>query len=381
MNIKTRRLQIAVFVLLMILAFLVGCTQTKGKISGGQGNLGDDKQGSMAKPQLLLTDMGGRQVVIEGEVNRIVAIGSALRLYSYVNGIDKLVGVERGQQAVESGRPYIMANPGLAELPLIGEGHPADPDPELLLGVDADVIIMGDIMDQGRIEQLQEKIGVPIVITTVGTSAVFDQDMYQSLRIIGQITDREKRATDIIEYMEACKQELYERTKDVADGNKPSVYVGGLSHKGIHGIESTASNSPLLSAINAKNVVDEIDKVGSVMIDKEQLIEWDPDIIIIDENGLQIVRDDFKKNTEFYATLSAFKDGKVYGQLPYVAYYNNIETALADVYFAGKILFSEQFQDVEPEIKADEIYNFFLGKPLYQEMTQRYGGYTQLFFP
>ena len=48
---------------------------------------------------LQLTDMEGREIIIEGEVERVVAVGSALRLYTYVNGIDRLVGGRKSAAA------------------------------------------------------------------------------------------------------------------------------------------------------------------------------------------------------------------------------------------------------------------------------------------
>ncbi|NLC11269.1 MAG: iron ABC transporter substrate-binding protein [Firmicutes bacterium] len=369
------------FLLVGIMMFticLAGCGQPGEQ--AGQSETGAE-QGDTGEPQekiLQLTDMEGREIIIEGEVERVVAVGSALRLYTYVNGIDRLVGVERAQQLVESGRPYIMANPELAELPLVGEGHPADPDPELLYAVEPDVIIAGDIMDREQIERIEDQIGVPVVMITCGTDVVFDSNMYESLRIIGRLVDREERAEEIIEYMESCREELANLTAAIPEEQKPSVYVGGLSHRGQHGIESTAANSPLLSAINARNVADELDVSGTIMIDKEQILQWDPDVLIIDQNGLSIVQEDYKKNPSFYKALTAVKNDRVYGQLPYVSYYNNIETALADIYYVGKVLYPEQFADIDPVEKADEIYSFFLGQPLYETMAELFGGFKQI---
>lgn len=322
--------------------------------------------------------MAGRSIVLEKPVERVVAIGSALRIYTYINGTEKLVGVEKGQQSAETGRPYIIANPELEELPLVGEGFPANPDPELLIKVNPDIIIAGDILDVAEIEEIEKKTGIPIVIVTTGTSAVFDEDMYKSLKIIGEIVGKEDRAEELKEYMEACKNELLNLTKDIPEDKKPSIYIGGLSYKGIHGIESTSGNSPILNAISAKNVVDGLVKTGSIMIDKEQLIEWDPDILVIDENGLNLVKEDYAKNPDYYNALSAVRNGKVYGQLPYISYYNNIETAIADAYFLGKILYPNEFKDIDVIEKADQIYTFMLGKPLYNIMAERFGGYVKI---
>lgn len=325
-----------------------------------------------------IIDMENREHILNTPPERIVAIGSALRLYTYMNSTNDLVGVERGQQSPETGRPYIIANPELLDLPIVGEGFPADPDPELLISLAPDVIIAGDIFDLERIEQLQRQINIPIIVVTCGSSAVFDKEMYQSLEIIGQIIGKEDRADNLIAYMEDCKNELYELTKDIPNDKRPSIYVGGLSHKGTHGIESTSGNSPVLNVIGANNVADDTGKTDSIMIDKEQLIKWDPDILIIDENGLSIVMDDYKKNHDFYKSLSAVKNKNVYGQLPYVSYYNNIETAMADIYYLGKILYPEEFKDIDPIKKADEIYTFILDMPLYNIMTDKYGGFKQI---
>jgi iron complex transport system substrate-binding protein len=62
---------------------------------------------------LTIIDMSGREVIFDKKIERVIAIGSALRLYTYVNGVDMLVGVEKAQQDPATGRPYIMANPEL----------------------------------------------------------------------------------------------------------------------------------------------------------------------------------------------------------------------------------------------------------------------------
>ncbi len=325
-----------------------------------------------------LTDMAGRSVTLKGPVNRIIAIGSALRLYTYVAGTDRLAGVERKQQRVATGRPYIMANPSLEALPVIGEGHPDDPDPELVMQVNPDVIIAGDIMDLKSLEQLEQRTGVPVVIVSQGSAQGFDEAIYRAIRIIGKVTGKEDRADDVVRFMERCKAELAELTANIPEEKKPKLYLGALSYKGRHGIESTTCRSGFLAAIGAKNVADELSTTGPVTIDKEKLIQWDPDILVIDAGGLGVVKQDYAKNSQFYNALSAVKNGKVYVQLPDVAYYRNIETAIANLYFMGKLLYPQAFKQIDPEGKADEIYTFILGCPLYKEMAGLYGGFTAI---
>jgi iron complex transport system substrate-binding protein len=114
------------------------------------------------------------------------------------------------------------------------------------------------------------------------------------------------------------------------------------------------------------------------MIDKEQLLEWDPDIIFIDESGYGMVVEDYRSNPGFYDSLQALKEGKFYGYLPFNYYTTNIDTAIADSYFMGKTVFPEAFEDIDPVEKADEIYEFLLGTPMYEQMARDFGGFVQL---
>ena len=234
------------------------------------------------------------------------------------------------------------------------------------------------------------------MVLNYGTEVPFDENVYNSLLLIGKIIGNEKRAQEVVTYLKNCHQELQERTKNIPADKKPAVYVGALGAKGAHSIESTAPKYGPFVAIGARNVVEEVRGRGSavienkklsqmgralgrnVMIEKEKLLEWDPDIILIDEGGLELVQNDYKKNPQFFQSLQAVKTGQVYGQIPFNFYNTNIDTAIADAYYAGKVIFPEQFKDIDPAQKADEIYHFLLGKPVYEQMAKDYGGFKKL---
>jgi len=330
--------------------------------------------------KITMTDTLGRQVEINAQAKKVVAIGpGALRLCCYFNSIDMIAGVEQMDKDDSKGKPYVMANPSLANLPVIGPGGPNNaPDPEKILAVNPDVIFSTYASDKASADNLASKTGIPVVAISYGETSMFDPEVYTSLKLIGKITGKDQKAQEIVDYMEKCKNDLDARTKDIPENNKPGVYVGGLGMKGSHGIESTEGNYSLLNAVHAKNVVDETGKTGSLMIDKEKLIQWNPDKIFIDGNGLQLIRQDYLKNPGYYETLAAVKNGEIYSQLPYKFYSTNFDTAIADAYYLGKVLYPDQFKDVDPEKKADEIYKFLLGKELYSQMAKDFGGFKKL---
>lgn len=328
----------------------------------------------------MITDMLGRSVTLPAKVNKVVAIGpGALRLYCYAGITDRVAGIEQMDAGEATGRPYLLANPSLQQLPVIGPGGPNNaPDPEKILSVKPDIIFSTYAADTAAADELQAKTGIPVVALSYGKTAVFDPSVYASLELVGKITGQDGKARAAVMFMKQCRQDLDDRTRAIAAGSKPKVYVGALSMRGAHGIESTQGNYALLVVLHALNVVDETKKTGSVIIDKEKLLDWDPDIIFIDAGGYSSVLQDFKNNRNFYNSLGAFAKGRVYSQLPYNSYSTNIDTAIADAYYLGKVIFPAAFTDVDPAKKADEIYQALLGQPLYEKMKKDFGGFRKL---
>ncbi|AAB98067.1 TPA: iron ABC transporter substrate-binding protein [Methanocaldococcus jannaschii] len=338
---------------------------------------------SEAPNTIKVVDLYGREVEVPKEVNRIVCCGpGCLRLIVYLNATDKVVGVEDTEKKwTPWTRPYRIAHPELANLPTIGQGGPCPkPNPEAIIQVKPDVIFV-TYMPKDEVDALQQKTGIPVVVLSYGQLATFNnEDLFKSLELAGKILGKEERAKEVIEFIKNCQNDLNERTKDIPDDKKPSVYVGGIGYKGLHGIDSTECKYPPFVAVNAKNVADELGKEGHVFVTKEQILKWNPDIIFIDEGGLKLVVEDYKRNKEFYNSLKAFKNGDVYGLLPYNFYTTNIGTALADAYYIGKVVYPDRFKDIDPEQKADEIFTFLVGKPVYKEMKEKLGGFKKLEF-
>jgi len=347
--------------IIVLLVLISGCLQSQ----------------STEEATIIVKDLAGREVEVPTSVERIVAVGpGALRIIVYLNATDMVVGVEDCERQWGSGgRPYAMAHPKLKELPSIGPGGPGKlPDLEALINVKPDVIFI-TYVDTKTAQDIQEKTGIPVVVLSYGKLTTFeDEELFESIELAGKILKRENRAQEVINFIKSAQEDLLERTENI---ERPTVYVGGIGYKGAHGIESTEAKYPPFVVLNAKNVVDELGE-GHKFIDKEKLLEWDPEYIFIDEGGLSLVLDDYRKSPGFYESLKAVKNGNVYGILPYNYYSTNLGTAMADAYFMGKVLYPERFEDVDPVQKANEIYKFLVGKPVYGEMANQFGGFGKI---
>jgi iron complex transport system substrate-binding protein len=330
-----------------------------------------------------VTDMAGRQVIAPFDPDRIVCIGpGALRLIVYLQAVSKVAGVEDMEKMNPGGRPYWIAHPELSQLPCCGPGGPAGinkkPDLEALLAVKPQVIFI-TYMDASLAEEVQRTLGIPLVVLSYGAFATFDEAVYDAMRIAGKILNREKRADDVVTYIESLRKDMRMRTKDIPEKSRPTVYVGGIGYRGAHGIESTEQRYIPFEWIGANNIAEHAKvSIGShVTMDKETLLKLNPDVIFIDGGGLILVVEDYRKKPEFYNALKAFSNRQVYTLHPFNWYTTNIGTALADAYTIGKILYEKQFEDVDPQRKADEIYTFLVGKPIMENMQKDYGSIGQ----
>jgi iron complex transport system substrate-binding protein len=338
---------------------------------------------ALKEVHIVVTDVMNRTVKIPQNLSRIVAIGpGALRLVAYINAADLLVGVEQLEQQRCIGRDYAMAYCNLfKKLPVIGPGGPRNlPNPEMLMQVRPQLIIMfRGYASQYPPERLEAEVGAPVLVIDYGAAGYIDIEfLKKALALLGKALGREERANQLVAYIDSVVQDLQNRVKGIQ--NKPLIYIGAISYAGAQPFTASQAKFAPLVLLNTSSIVDDLKPGGGyIQIDFEYLLKKQPDYIFIDENNLRVVLDDFSKNREQYCSLKAFREGRVYGVLPFNYYHTNIATALADAYFIGKVLYPEAFADVDPVQKANEIFKMFVGKPLYQEFVESgYPGFVNL---
>ena len=390
-----------IFIGVLVAALIAtsGCTSKSTPVEGGEGVAPAESAGINTNSVELtesagitITDGFGRDVTVPENVESVVCSGAgSLRYLVYLQAQDRVVGVDslEKKDAEIEGRPYALANPQLKDYPLIGELRGED-DPEKIIAINPQVILKTSPTGQPsattaiEADTLQDKTDISVISFPYGSLKNEEQksEMYSSLRIMGEVVDKQERAEEIIAYIEATMEDLENRTADIPKSERKTVYVGGVSSAGAHGIISTEPAYPPFLWVNANNVA-----VGMgadhADIAKEALVDWDPEYIFIDIGTLQLGNEgaigELKADPSLKG-LSAVKNGKVYGVIPYNFYSTNYESVLANAYFVGKVLYPDRFEDIDPEAKADEIYTFFLGKPVFSDLNGQYNdlGFKQI---
>lgn len=358
----------AILLTLLTLLSLTAC--------GSAAEGADDAQAStQSEPAAtrVVVDSYGREVEIPGEVKTIVCTGSgALRMISYLQCTDMLIGVEDTDKAYETStlRDYAhVYYETFRDLPAIGKGGGTSNTAyiEELITLQPDVILSG--YTQEALEDLQSATGIPCVSIRAQSINFIDESFYTAMRVAADVLGAQDRCEEVLSYIDSCKDDLAARTADIPEDTKPTCYTGAVTFSGAHGFTGTYSNFGPFMAIGARNVADQEGQDGYYDADPEKIVAWDPDYIFLDPGNMNLVNDEYAANPGYYNALRAVQEGNVYSCISFNNYSTNVGYAIADAYYAGTVLFPEAFADVDIAAKTDEILEFLLGDAYYDEMV------------
>ncbi|MBV5338092.1 MAG: ABC transporter substrate-binding protein [Deltaproteobacteria bacterium] len=333
---------------------------------------------ALAAPERTVVDQLGRRVTLPAKVQRIIPLGGATRFVVYLQAFDLVVGVEamENRQPLSSGRPYNLAiRSRAAHLPVVGEGRQKPVNVEAIIALRPDLLITAEA-DRTQADFLSRITGVPVLVLDYGGMGVLKPErVKETFRLLGSVLQREKRARHLIAVLTSQQRGLERRLAGV---KAIPVYVGAVSQRGTHGITSTDADYYPLEVAGALNLSKQLKKGGHTYIDKEQLLVWNPAVILVDAAGAEMVRQDAARNHDFFNRLAAVRSSQIYQTLPYNNYHTNIEIALANSWYVAKLLHPKRFSDIDPAKKSDELCRSFVGIPCYEQLRREYGGFGPL---
>lgn len=343
-----------------------------------------------------ITDMIGRTMQLEpGSYERVVCIGAgALRMYCYIGDVSLLCGVEdidnttleeRPQMFDSVARPYVLAYGDVfATLPSCGVGGPnaQAAEAEKILACNPDIVI-SEYEDVEKADALAEQLGVPVVTLSTGTDGVFDEAFAESMRLLGQVFGREDRAEKLLSFLGDEIADLSNRTANLLDEDRPVVYICGLGNWGTTNHLMTAQNYAPFNLVGIKNAVSglAVDGIGAIEEEKFVALGEDIDIMILDAAAVKNIAPLYREDPAMFDTCKAWREGEVYLEMAYNAYYTNFEIALINTWYAAMVTYPERFADIDIAEKADEITEMFLGQPLADEIFAcgtSFGGYQKI---
>ena len=257
-----------------------------------------------------ITDMAGRKVTVPAaeDIESVFSTGPVAAIFMYMVAPDKLLGWNYELNDVEKSiileKYHDLPNFGMGDAISYEAVIAANPTIALNCGKINDAMV-------SDCDALSESLGIPVIAVDneLNNSA-------EAFRFMGELLGVEDHAEELAEYSEKIFTDIA-ALADIPEDEKVSVYFGN-GEDSLETAPRGSQHAQILDAVNVTNVADlELGDGSRVQISAEQLLAWDPDVIVVngepkaDKSGNSAAEDIL--NNPDYASLKAVQDNKVYG--------------------------------------------------------------------
>ncbi|MBQ9512429.1 MAG: ABC transporter substrate-binding protein [Lachnospiraceae bacterium] len=252
------------------------------------------------------TDSLGREVIVPVNIERIALTGPMAQIVVFALAPDKLVGISSEWDEVAA--EYL--NTEYYELPVIGQLHGGKGELNLeeLLKVNPQVIIdvgepKGELAKE--LDELQEQTTFPFVHITASLSTMSD-----AYTMLGDLLGMEEEAAELGAY---CK-DVYDRISLAAEGVEKKRLLFITGEEGLNVIAQGSYHAEVIDLLsdNLAVVDDPSSKGTGNEVDFEQILNWNPDVILFSPDSIF----DTVATLPEWQEISAIKNGTYY-KVPY----------------------------------------------------------------
>ena len=250
---------LALTLLLIAALSLTACAQSAGRV---------------------FTDSTGREVTVDQEISRIAVTGPLGQIVVFAIAPDMLVGIPGAWNP--TAKAYLDEQ--YYNLPVLGQlyGGKGDLNLEELLKAAPQVVIdIGEPKDSiaQDMDALTEQTGIPFVHISA-----YLEHMDETYTMLGELLGLEEEAGVLAE---TCER-IYSRAVEMMQGvekvnmlyatgeNGLNVLANGGYHSGV--IDMMANNVAVVENVSSKGTGNEVDM--------EQILNWNPDVIVFSENSI-----------------------------------------------------------------------------------------------
>ena len=328
--------------LTLVMVLVLSATAcTGGPEDEGEAPVEEEEELVEESEDIVVTDHLGREVSFEEPAETIVSgyyISTSMMIALGLE--DKVVGIE----AKPERRPiYEMAAPEFMDLPNVGTMK--DFDLEGTAALDPDLVILS-VRLQDSIESLED-----LGINVLGVNPESMEELEESLDMVGKATGTQDRADELKDYYASKMDEIEEITEGEEEKR---VYLGGNSD-----FLSTASSqmyqSTLIENAGGENVAADIDDTYWATISYEQLIDYNPDVIIGAADASYSVEDIMKDDK--LESVKAVENEEVYIMPSSIEFWDSpLPSGIVGTMWLTSVLHEEEYPFEEFK---DETYDFY----------------------
>lgn len=296
-----------------------------------------------------VTDMLGREVEIPSEINTIATSYTPATLFVVALGAqDRLVAAGKGMPKQQIFKDLA---PEIEDLPEISGGSGINQ--ESVAAIDPDLIIISPHGGAEAEADRLESMGYPTVV--INPEGFYKVE--ETFKFLGQVLNLEDQAEEISGLYQEI-EEITAETRELPDSEKRKVYFANSQL--LDTVGANMLQSDLIKMAGGINPAENV-KSGFIEASSEQLIEWNPDLIILS----QFYRGEISElaDSPGYQGITAFKDDKL-ERIP-----ANIEpwdypgpaSGLVSLWLAEK-LYPEHYSELDILEFTDRFYNQIYGQ-------------------
>lgn len=305
-----------------------------------------------------ITDMLNRSVQIPASTDSVVATSPPMTTVIYMIAPDKLNAVNF--QWTNEELKYVPSQ--YANFPVVGGWYGTqDGSYEEFIASEPDLII--ESIDEGNgdlatVEERQEKFGSIPVIAVKDTTNI--EKMGESILFMGEIVGAEDSANALNDFNNKYLDKVHQKSSQLSDADKKTVYYA----EGDDGLKTNPSSSShgqlidLVSGVNVANSLNQGNTTSSIQVSIEQVITWNPDVIITtDPEFYSKVYTDSN-----WAEINAVKNHNVYlsPQSPFKWFDRPVgANMIIGVPWTAKVIYPEQYSDIDIIGATQEFYSNF----------------------
>ncbi len=326
------------FICVMLFLLLVsGCSQSPKNTSQ-----------TATTQERTIVDMSGRSVKVPGTINKIAitCYGGATHEIVALGAGDKIVA----QPPMEKFNTLLKMYPGFKNVPFVGSFD--NVNVEDVLNIKPDVVISSKGAKKGN--KLIEDLGIPVFTVCTGLGDI--EDLKKEFKMMGDLLNNPGKADELISYWDKQLQLINERVSRIPVENKKRVYyvLGNLLHTN----GSAYWGQHLINASGGINVAQDIDKVKDVNI--EQVIKWNPDVMILSSNEGHFVTVEEIKNNPQLKYIKAVEDNQLY-LCPIGTFWwdRPAPEAILGITWLAKTLYPDTFKDIDISKETKKFYQKF----------------------
>lgn len=314
-----------------------------------------------------VTDLAGRTVTVPADIDNVAAlVGPGYEKIFLLGGIEKASIIPSFAQQM----PWAMKIiPGLGSIQ--ATNNPQDPSIEELVKLGADVVFF---WDTEKPLAMMTQAGLPVVVTQPSSPESKPQSVEAFRKMIKDEVntfakvlgpDAEKKAAMYDQYFDEKVDRILDVTSTIPKSEYPKVYYV----RGPDALTSHGKNSYThwwVTMAGADLVSSEINE-GMPKVSLEQVISWNPDIIVMGRvNSTSLILDDPN-----WKDITAVKEGAVYTNPEGVFYWDYSSEGVLFLEYLAKLFHPDKFADIDMKEEIKEYYSTFYDYSLTDEEAER----------